>query len=410
MTVRTILDAIKTVISLLGTPWLLLLSTSIPLYLKNQGDLYYRHEVLYPFLGVALLVCALAVGLFFLSKNNESVGYLLWGYYLLAPLFLAYTAAITGYALLWLQFSGCVLLLGLFVWLIRVFNRKFTLRQAASFFVLLAGVFIMVDIYDFLSARQAYQRAYVKGDTSDTSMTAAVPRKTLKKRPNIYHIIFDEYQTDMFSLTLTPEIRKKLGGFVFFPEATTPFGRTHMAFGSIFSGKKYDFKSPPVDYQKAAFNNEDTLLMRLKKAGYRTSAVVHPVYSFKLNGFDSLAYHKQVRQINYASVDSIFRSLWVYGNMPAFIAEKIIDRDDFDQLNNQNLPAVAASIESYQSIANLIAEEKYLAANNRYLFNTCAYSALSLCVRRELRVQRRRQENQPDSPVPLRYKSHDRLC
>jgi len=77
---------IKAIFSLLGTPWLLLVSTSVPLYLKNQGELYYRYEVLYPFLVAVLSVYALATLFFFLLKN-KLLGYSVWGYLLLPRFF-----------------------------------------------------------------------------------------------------------------------------------------------------------------------------------------------------------------------------------------------------------------------------------------------------------------------------------
>ena len=43
-------------ISLIATPWLILITTSTDLYLRNQAELHYRFDVLYPFLGVALVV------------------------------------------------------------------------------------------------------------------------------------------------------------------------------------------------------------------------------------------------------------------------------------------------------------------------------------------------------------------
>jgi len=245
---RTGRDIVNTILSFLATPWLLLLSTSIPLFLKNQGDLYYRHEVLYPFLGAALLIYIIAVGLYFLLRNSRHAGHLFWGYYLLAPLFLVSASLIDGSTILWAQIGGSVFLLGLFIWLVRVLNRKFTIGQVAPFFALLAGIFISVDMYSFVTKQQQYKQAYVKGNASGEAVAAAA-KESQQPRHNIYHIIFDEYQTEMFSMTLTPEVKQNLGGFVFFSEAITPFGRTEMSFGTIFSGKQYDFTTPPLEYQ-----------------------------------------------------------------------------------------------------------------------------------------------------------------
>ena len=194
-------------------------------------------------------------------------------------------------------------------------------------------------------------------------------------------------------MSLDPEIRKKLGGFVIFPEAVTVFRRTEMSFATIFSGKNYDIKSPPLGYQKAAFNTEDSFLFWLKKkAGYRTSAVMHPVFNFKSKGFDSVAFHKEVLQLDYAAVNLVFRKLSFFSNYPALVAEKIIGRDDFEQMNNQNLLPVFAPVESYQSAVNIMAEEKYLPSNNKYLFVHLLLPHFPYVLRADCRLKRKKRE------------------
>ena len=140
---------IKAIFSLSGTSWLLLVSTSVSLYLKNQGELYYRYEVLYFFLVAALSVYALATLFFFLLKN-KLLWYSVWGYLLLAPLFLAYTAVIGKVSSFWMQTGLCVLLLGVFLCAIFFLNRKYKVQQAVPFFALMTSAFIVIDIYSFM--------------------------------------------------------------------------------------------------------------------------------------------------------------------------------------------------------------------------------------------------------------------
>src|SRR3990172_7504580 len=80
----------KVLLSLVATPWLIFAATAIHLYVKNQRELLYRLEVLCPFLALVML---LTLGAFLLYRwsQRRPGKYLLWGYYLLGPLFLANT-------------------------------------------------------------------------------------------------------------------------------------------------------------------------------------------------------------------------------------------------------------------------------------------------------------------------------
>jgi len=123
------MNKLKILLSLLAPAWVLLLSTSIPLYLKNQSELYYRYEALYPFLWGALLIWLLAIVFFFWSRKNKFIEYFIWGYYLLIPLFLVYNAMLKDNSIFWLQLGGSLLLLSLFLWLVIVLKSKFSLQS-----------------------------------------------------------------------------------------------------------------------------------------------------------------------------------------------------------------------------------------------------------------------------------------
>ena len=93
--------------------------------------------------------------------------------------------------------------------------------------------------------------------------------------PNFYHIVFDEYQTDVFDFTLDSDLADALGGLVFFDNAVTMFGRTRMSLATLFSGRSYDFESSQHDFQRSAFTGRQSMLRQLLDKGYVTEAYLH---------------------------------------------------------------------------------------------------------------------------------------
>lgn len=365
MNTRSIFYAVTLVLSLAGTPWLVFVSTSFPLYLNNQQDLYFHHEVLYSYLGLFLLSWMLAIALFMWLKG-KSTKHILWGYYLLGPLFLVYAFVHKLSIASSVKGILVIMALGVFVWAIILLNRRDSMRQAIDFFALISFALIAVDIYGVATQHRPYQPNYSRINVTENSILDV--ELVGQQLPNVYHIIFDEYQTDMFSLTLTPEVREKLSGFVFFPETTTLFGRTGMSLPSIFTGRSYDYNSPQIDYQWDAFNSEKSILYWLKKVGYKTYAYLHPIYKFNQSLFDYISFHTENSQHQPDNLTSAFNNLWVYANLPSFVARRLIDPIDYDQLRNQNMLHHATPIMSVSSLRNIFKHERRLPPNNRYVF------------------------------------------
>jgi len=72
--------------------------------------------------------------------------------------------------------------------------------------------------------------------------------------------------------------------------------------------------------------------------------------------------------VTVAGQRAVFSSIWIYANLPYFMAERLIDRDELDQLKNQNLVSGSANITSLVSFRNFIEDEKHLSGSNRYTF------------------------------------------
>lgn len=346
--------------SLIATPWLLMITTSSSLYLRNQADLHYRFDVLYTFVGAALLI--LLAGVLIAAGARKRAGFraLLWGYYLLAPLFFvlqgihAWDEATPGLPL-------GALAVALYIVSTIALARYVSPAKAIPVFTLVGVALVMVDVFLFASS---FQRAE---QDQTVQPVATKPGDRTSNRPNIYHLVLDEYQTDMFQLTLSDEVRHKLSGFTFYEQATALFGRTEMSLPSIFSGRNYDFISAPVDYQKAAFSLDRSIFGPLKSHGYETRAVMFPVFSFVLEGFDHVSFHP-ISIRSYRMAITLFVKVWAFSVLPQRVSELFMDTTDVDQLKYKNLLPVSAPVESYENMLKTISTEGSLPGSNRYQF------------------------------------------
>ena len=354
-------------VSLLGPPWQLLVTSSLPLYLNNQQELHHDVSILYPFVGVALAVATLALPLHFAALRNRRLARLLWPYYLcglaslgaitlhqwqIAPFYklAAISAFVSGFALA---------LFILFRWA--------DLRSVTGPLALFALGFVTVDGFEF-ATRYVELPEQLNAPASATSAAPAVRSDTLTARPNFYHIVFDEYQTEMFDITLDRELAEGLNGFVFFDDAVTVFGRTRMSLATIFSGRMYDFESSQLEFLEAAFSGPQSMLTRLRDAGYLTEAYLHDRLFRVVPPFDLVRVHQLMSPYNPVALDRLFRDLWVYANLPKFLSARHIDAERFANLEGQNVLDPAAPIKSLHTFEYLLRRERSQAATGRYVF------------------------------------------
>lgn len=354
-----------TVLSVVATPFILFVSTTNSLYLKNQEDLAHQVSVLIPF-GIYFLVCT-ATGLIITGLYRRYAGVWLgavcWGFLLLGPFFLIYSTLHARYAVLMNSPVACGFLVLVFLSIVGVMVFKADFDRACRVLGGIALILMITEASIFISG-------YGKKPLTTLPLVSPVEfTPSGKKMPNVYHIVLDEYQTDLFESTLTEKVTSKLAGFIFFPENTTPFGRTRMALAATFLGRPYDYKQPQVEYQMAGYNSEESFLHWLVKAGYETYALVHPIYGYKQSLFHHRVAHQDYAEIAYALDNSaLFYSLWLYAYFPDRIARLFVPNEDLDQLKKQNLMPDAAPILSYASFQKFLAEEETLSDFNRYVF------------------------------------------
>ena len=362
MFLRRVLHLLTVFMSLTVTPLLIFILPSTMLYLGNQDDLGRQVAVLYPFVAMSAVMLLLGLALYSLSGYRPFRS-LLWSYYVIGPIFFLFYV-IHRMPVSFLDTLPFVLLiLCLFLMVVTILTIKFDPRSAIKIFAILGLLFISNEVYQFCHKyNHRCTPIYARVVESDKVVRGA---DTL---PNIYHIIFDEYQTDMFELTLSRDVKENLKNFVYFPENTTLFGRTAMSLASMFSSKSYNLKSPQGSYLWKAYNTDASMLYWLKKAGYSTYGYLWPVYTFPLSLFDVTIDFKEHARVTVTGQRAVFSSLWIYANLPYFMAEWLIDRDELDQLKNQNLVSGSANITSLVSFRNYLEDEKHFPGSNRYTF------------------------------------------
>jgi hypothetical protein len=189
--------------------------------------------------------------------------------------------------------------------------------------------------------------------------------------PDIYHVVFDELQVNLFEAELTDEIRAQLKGLIWFRNATTPYGRTAMALSSLFSGVPYDYREPAIDYVQRAFHSPQSLLGQLKSMGYQTIGFVHELFPRRSAvPYDQIYRHEELQKIASAGESrSMFAAVWFYGSLPRSISRRLIREGDFTQLQNHTLLPRREAFASVQSFRRFMEwEGKTHRKGGRYIF------------------------------------------
>ena len=351
-------------LSLVGPMWQVLVTSSIPLYLNNQQDLNYDVSVLYGFAGIAVLAGTLALPIYFISLRKRGVSIALWIYYFSGFAFLGAVSIHQWQAGFAQKLAAATVLLVAYVVVQFIAYRWWNVRRAAWYFAVFAVGFVAVDAFEFATRRVELPEEL---ETMAAGPTGALVADS-ERLPNFYHVVFDEYQTDVFDFTLDSELADALGGFVFFDDAVTMFGRTRMSLAVLFGGRSYDFKSSQQEFQRSAFNGRQSMLRQLLDKGYVTEAYLHDgLFTFDVP-FHHVRYHRS--PTGYGGTDSgkVFRDLWIYANCPAFLASRLIEHDRFANFEAQNVLDVATPIKSLHAFDYLLRRESGQPGTGRYVF------------------------------------------
>ena len=330
---------VPVLMSLLPTPLLLFVSSASDIYLRNASLLQYQYQVLAPFAKLSLLT--LVVGILFsaLSSYHRSFRFALWVYYLTGPLFLLFAFfrglgdALPGVSPLYGTTTGLafwpLLLLVAAVVVGRHRPSLQVIRAFATFGIVLLAYEGGILLHHVLSHRHpASSRLEITGQ----------PPSNMQSSPNIYHLIFDAYQTNLLEHTLSDESEAGLGGFTYFPNNKAESAVTRLSMTTFFSGRDYFYDRSKDDYINDALTTEASFLYWLKSQGYQTLAYIPSGWSGRETFFDRV-----VRLYDAASDDILplnaeaLWNLWLYSNTPAALRDTVVQSNWFAGLNENDM-------------------------------------------------------------------------
>jgi hypothetical protein len=350
-------------LSIVPTPLILFISTANSLYLGNQDDLDHQLGVMFPFLEWFLVMLLIGFLLSLVAKRGPGK-IALWSYYLVGLFFLAFSF-LRG---VMTSVMDSPVALVVFVFLLALSTilsyKKLNLTRARKIFAVFGLTLLIGECVIF--ATKFENAPSMSINLSESRRPTVVG----EKMPNVYHIVLDEYQTDLFDLTKTPEVEEGLAGFIYFPEATTIFGRTTMSLAAVFSGKSYDYQTSQPDYWYVAYNTSGSFLHWLIEADYETYAFIHkPSHMFEQQYFHHRIPHAEFVERRFlVDQQRMFNNLWFYRHLPIFISSRLIPREELDDLKGQKLLPKSAPLLSYSSFRKFLDVEKNLSPFSRYTF------------------------------------------
>ena len=355
--------------SLVPTPLLVFITSSTKLYARNHAQLQDQPEVLLPF--IYLFVVSLGAGLvLYLLSKHTAFRYALWSYYLVGPFFLVFqflrSASEKLTFLSWLTHTEVGASVLVFVFAVAVFAvaRKLSVRSVVTPLALF-GILLLAN-----EARVT--AGAIRGRAIETPERAS-ERPLAIKLPNIYHIVLDGFQTDVFDLVRSADTEDALGGFTYFPNNTAIYHLTVTSIASTFGSSRYDYRRTRSEYVDEALNGKRSLIGRLQDTGY--SAEVY-IPALQENRFEIPDY--VYRDVDYARAELVamntasFTGLWVYSQVPRALRIRFstvaLDSTDLKRLEEGRFLPYSAPAVSALAFAKLMEEEKNLPASGRYSY------------------------------------------
>ncbi len=351
------------IVSVLIPPLLIFVVSAAEIIMRNLADFSGGiGKSVEPFMIAAAIYTAVGILLLCVSKAGR-LRIFFFAYLLTAPAWYIFQIArdLLPISFLSLIIVSLALAIGLFM------LRRTPLKPIRDSIVVFGTVLLVAKAF---TISQIEQRAL-----TDVTHTRTASEQTKNDLPNIYHIVLDEFQSDLFQLYLDDRLKSALGGFRFYPHAITPFGRTEVALASTFSGIEYAYNEPLYDYIARSFT-QDSMITRLRSAGYQTSAVLRTSYhkfEFKAqiltSQFDTIYWQKRV-QLERSTDDrsALLMAMWFYKHFPADLVSMIIGPTHFKQLRNGTLLPNDAPIRSLQSFRDFMEREAAQAGHGRYVF------------------------------------------
>ncbi len=345
------------VLSLMASPFLIFVSTTNTLFLRNQEYFPGEVELYAPFLAFFVAIWFLGLVLYKLARPR-----LLVAYHLVGPLFIALTYLRKNHPDL-APYWKVLLLLLLGGVALPLLNRLKP-RDASQILAVVGSCLLAGEVYLFVAAD--VRRPLAKVLTPDlASWKTPVTEAGL---PNVYHLMLDAYQTDFLIELLTPQLASELGGFVFYPKNTGVYRYTGLSTAALFLGRLHDDSMSLKDFRKEGSISRKNLPSLLAGAGYRTfgfqywemiEGIEHRL------GYGDYLYRRPAPQVSHNS--RIFRQLWIYSYIPETL---LLWGTRFGLIESSKRPNLSSQfvISTYEGFRFLTEQEETLPATGRYTY------------------------------------------
>jgi hypothetical protein len=341
-----------------GPPATIIFGSAFDLLEKNREDLGTGLEPALWLLLAAFILWAAGFSLLRLSERRRSALTPALAFLLLGPAWILYQSLAKLSATI-LVFSLAVVVLPALLALVLARLPRAGTRLT---FAALGLAFLVPTLVPFANIVASAPPA-VETLASEQSLNTA---------PNIYHVVFDEFQSGFFSDALNETLRRDFAGFQFFPDSVSTYGRTETALAAIFSGRPYALETAPDEYiRKAFFDPQISLLKILETRGYRTEALLHRVYpGGKVSPFHQTEMTRSVTAGDATSHDrqALFSSLWTYSVFPKSISRRVIPTIYWKQLAGDVLLPSEIAFVNVRAIEAFLRKEQNAASSGRYVF------------------------------------------
>lgn len=343
------------------------------LYLRNQQDLDQTLSVLLPFWAAA--AAAVLLGAFLQRLDGAAPARAaLWAYYGLGFGFTAWSflraqPAFDQLALWTLDTAaGAAVFAGAWLALVVAASRRAQPRALEPLVATLAVVLAAREMTLLVSALDRAPRPPARDVAEDFGAGGS------SRLPNVYHLILDAFQDELFEPCLPAGAEAVFDGFVRFHVAT-PGRATVRVLPTIFTGRALDAGGQKERLREGLLG-ASSLLGDLRRGGYRTVGFVpRYVYADHSASLDLAVFHDD--NVKAADVRALhgaaFRRLWAFRVLPLALTERLarghalgFDAEFLRSAQAQRLSAYAQPIVSRLSFESVLEAEARLPARGRY--------------------------------------------
>jgi hypothetical protein len=331
----------------------------------NQSDFDHNFLVFLVFLGPMFFGVFIGYLIFWDANKNQKYSFVPWMFLFLGPAFVIWNTIKSAFE--WHENLSALLIL-VAVSLLSYKVQNFDFRKAYPFFSAFAVLIVVFDIWRFAQIEGLDDLSFGLNDGQENELSIVQDvESTDAELPNIYHLLFDGYQADVFDYLLDEKLSSGLGGYINFKNNTTLFDKTQLAIPVIFHGRAYGLGFPYENHGSNAFNSPDSLLGKLLQHGYKTYAYFHHELNFQPNKFDEVFFHHEFKKVRSFSSDA-FLWLWLYAYWPDFIHLALLPPDIIDRIKSGNLSPDGYPVVSLDAFYSFLSKESFKSSGGRYVF------------------------------------------